>query len=49
LLINHGQAFRIASGRNNLLIAAPDADGPIVQLFSRGGDEELWQLVAVHM
>jgi hypothetical protein len=45
---NHGPAFRIASRRNDLLIAAPDADGPIVQLFPRGGDEELWQVVSVH-
>jgi hypothetical protein len=43
----HGQAFRIASLRNNLLIAAADADGPIVQFFPRGGDDELWQVVSV--
>jgi Domain of Unknown Function (DUF1080)/Ricin-type beta-trefoil lectin domain-like len=43
----HGQAFRIASRRNGLLIAAPDADGPIVQLFPRGGDDELWHVVSV--
>ncbi len=43
----HGQAFRIASSRNDLVIAAPDADGPIVQLFPRGGDDELWQVVSV--
>ncbi len=45
-----GQAFRIASRWNNLLIAAsdkPDANGPVVQLFPRGGDEELWQVVSV--
>ncbi len=44
------QAFRIASRQNNLVIAAPDksdAAGPIVQLFPRGGDEELWQVVSV--
>jgi hypothetical protein len=44
------QAFRIASRQNNLVIAAPDkpdADGPIVQSFPRGGDEELWQVVSV--
>jgi hypothetical protein len=43
-----GQAFRIASLRDNLIIAAPgdpDADRPIVQLFPRGGDEELWRVV----
>jgi hypothetical protein len=46
----NGQAFRIASLRDNLIIAAPanpDADGPIVQLFPRGGDEELWQVALV--
>jgi hypothetical protein len=43
----HGQAFRIASLRNNLLIAAADAHGPIVQFFPRGGDDELWQVVSV--
>jgi hypothetical protein len=45
-----GQAFRIASLRDNLIMAAPanpDADGPIVQLFPRGGDEELWKVVPV--
>jgi hypothetical protein len=44
------QALRIASRQNNLVIAAsdkPDADGPIVQLFPRGGDEELWKVVSV--
>ena len=43
-----GSAYRIISRQNNLVIAAPDdpsADGPIVQLFPRGGDEELWQVV----
>jgi hypothetical protein len=43
------QAFRIASCRNNLVIAAldtPNADGPIVQLFPTGGNEELWQVVS---
>jgi hypothetical protein len=41
--------FRIASAQNNLVIAAPDnpaADGPIVQLFSKGGDNELWRVVS---
>jgi hypothetical protein len=45
-----GQAFRIASVRDGLIIAAPtnpDADGPIVQLFRRGDDEELWQVALV--
>jgi hypothetical protein len=44
------QAFRIASRQNNLVLAAsdnPNADSPIVQLFPRGGDEELWQVVSV--
>jgi len=44
----HGQAFRIVSLRNNLLIAAPDTNASIVQLFPRGGDEELWQVVSVN-
>jgi hypothetical protein len=45
-----GTAFRISSRQNNLAIATPDepnADGPIVQLFPRGGDNELWQVVSV--
>jgi hypothetical protein len=46
-----GQAFRIASLRDNLIIIAapanPDANGPIIQLFPRGGDEELWQVALV--
>ena len=45
------QAFRIAARQNTLIIAAPDkpdADGPIVQLFPRGGDEELWHVVSVN-
>jgi len=45
------RAFRIASRPNNLVIAAPDkpdANGPLAQLFPRGGDEELWQLVSVN-
>jgi len=42
------KGYRITSQKSNLVIAAPanpDADGPIVQLFPRGGDEELWQVV----
>lgn len=45
-----GTAYRIISRQNNLVIAAPEdpsADGPIFQLFSRGGQNELWQLVSV--
>jgi hypothetical protein len=44
------QAFRIASRQNNLVIAAHDtsiAGDSIVQLFPKGGDEELWRVVAV--
>ena len=45
-----GAAFRIVSLQNNLVVAAldkPDANSPIVQLFPKGGDNELWQVVTV--
>ena len=45
-----GAGFRIASRQNGLVIAVTektDADGPIVQRFPKGGDEELWRVVPV--
>jgi hypothetical protein len=45
-----GQAYRIASRQNNLVIASsdrPNADSLIIQQFPRGGDDELWQVVSV--
>ena len=50
LFHKQGHSYHIVSRQNNLVIAAPEppnADGPIVQLFPRGGDEELWEVVAL--